>query len=132
MAIPMARARKRVQLQKRKRELEAELRKVNGQIAQEDEVLIDRMTHDGAQSLNVEGMTLYLRLRRSAKLRDGATIADAKAALEELGYGDIVKPYTQSVTALFNEWADAGEEAPKQLSALYEITEIPQLGHRSG
>ncbi len=132
MAIPMARARNRVRLQKAKAKLEAELRKVNKSIAAEDEILLDRMVNDGAQSINVEGMTLYLRTRRSAKLAEGKTADDAKAALEELGLGDVVKPYTQSVTALFNEWAANEEEPPKQLADIYTITEIAQLGHRSG
>lgn len=131
MAIPMARVRKYVELQRKKDQLQAELRKVNQQQAAEAEVLIDRMTNDEVQSVNANGMTLYISTIRSAVLRDGKTVDDAKGALESLGYGDVIKPYSQSVSALFREW-ESEEDIPAALSEVYQLTEIPRLGHRNG
>lgn len=131
MAIPMARVRKYVELQRKKDQLQAELRKVNQQQAAEAEVLIDRMTNDEVQSVNANGMTLYISTIRSAVLRDGKTVDDAKGALESLGYGDVIKPYSQSVSALLREW-ESEEDIPAALSEVYQLTEVPRLGHRNG
>jgi len=103
-----------------KRELEAELAGLKSELAELNERLPDLMVEQGIDKITVDGYTLYPSSRNWARAKAGSEQA-LKDALEARGFGDIVKPNSVSLSALWNDYDGGDEGVPEWLS---EITEI--------
>ena len=127
----------------RKKELKAELKEVEAEMTELGPKIIDTMLEEQIPRQAIDGFTLYPRKETYVKIREFITVDGddmdgldiIKQRLEDNGYGNIVKPLTQSLKALvksltLSEEGEAEKELPEWLSSAIETTTETKLAAR--
>ena len=119
-----------VRLESRKRELKTELKKVETELANLEDPLLEQMALSGTQSQNMNGFTVYRKTSRFVKKTDPQQLAF------ELKQTDMAYLVTEGVnsnslrSAVLERIDDEDQEVPEGVMRCIEITEIPKLGFR--
>lgn len=114
-----------------KRELEGRIKVINQQTEALEKILVEQFQLNGVQNLQIAGATLCLHPQLWARVADGKQ-AEASAALESLGLGEMVKPSinAQTLSAWVRERRDNKEAIPPQLLDVLKISETVKMGVR--
>ena len=114
-------------LTERQKALEEEVEAVKREKGALERELIDEFARDGIQSLNVNGSTVYLYHKTTARAKDNDKERLIKALLQAglEQYVDSTPRYnTQSVEAYIREHIEGGQELPALLAAAVEVTDL--------
>ena len=112
-------------LSKLQKTLKAELSDVNGELASLQEVVQTQFEQAGTQSMNIQGVTMYVGSSLYAKKATETTSTDdmirvlKEAHLEEY-YGPTVK--TASLSAYFRRCEELGEPVPKCFTGVIDVS----------
>jgi len=115
-------------LTERKRGLHAELRDVEGELAQVESNLIEGMVAAGMQNMTIGGFNLYLYNRLSVRAKDGDHARLAQA-LFDCGREDLIIIGPQRLAAEVREEEDA-EALPPEIREAVTVERIPKVGAR--
>ena len=134
MAIPMAKVKKLAQHVMEKEALANQLKKKNEIITRLQDELIEAMIRDEVQSVGALGRTFYLISAVSTKMVPGHSDEERKDALIGLGFSQLIKPYSQSITAQVREWLKeeqaGGAGVPAEFLELWEVNPYAKMGIR--
>lgn len=130
-----------IDLTRRKRNIEAELREINGELAEVESTLIEQFVQDGLQSVAIKGLgTAYLRSdiwASAPKGEDGHGDYDAACdALERAGLAQFVQRRfnAQTVSAyvrnLPRDEATGAPVLPPELDGNLTVSIVPKIGVR--
>ncbi len=112
-----------VQLTKQKRDLATEAKAVNEELAKLQEPVLEYFNEQGMQSMNIDGMTLFIGSKLYAKRCVDISVEEAIKALQEAHLDTFTAPAinTQGLSKYFREAEDNGEEVPSCLEGKIDV-----------
>lgn len=122
-----------VELETERRELKDRLKKVKAKQSKLEEELLEKFQESGVQSLNIDGLTVYLR-RQLWAYPPSENKEEFYQILKDTGYGDFVRETvnTHSLSALFREAEDNEfSEIPTEIREKVNLSEKFSVRTRS-
>lgn len=123
-----------------KNALDKELKSVKKLISEKEQSVMDHFQQMGYQSLNIDGITIYLNRRLQVGKRPEASPEQLVAALTAAGMEEYVKPTinARSITSYYRNVEETLETIPNSVDALLQpevrdvlnIHEIYSIGAR--
>ncbi len=116
-----------VSLENRKKELDAQLKAVNQQLVELEELLVPQFVEDGVQNITCDGRVVYLRTDVYASAKDGdreAVVAALKAS--ELGQYVSENFNSNSLTAYVREVKRDVEQSAKSENRAFTEDDVRQ------
>ena len=118
-------------LYREKLELQDRLNQVTKELGEMQESMLDFFGDAGMQSVNVDGVTLYIHEQIWANTAEGSSQEEACAALAANGFAEFVAPRfnTQSLSAKAREMERNGESFPE--AVIQHIKVAPKIEIRA-
>ncbi len=112
-----------VELTKQKRAFDAEVKLINSELKQLQDPVMTYFNDQGVQSMNVDGMTMFITGKLYAKRCPDVSLDDAIKALEEARLDSFTAPAinTQGLSKYFREAEENGEEVPSCLEGKIDV-----------
>jgi len=112
-----------VQLEKDRRVAEETLKGIKERLSFMQEPLQEYFLSQGIQNQNVDGLCVYMEVRKKARKK--VSTEEVVAALHEIGHDEIVQInyHWKTLQSLVNDYLDAGEDIPKALEEAVELTD---------
>lgn len=112
-----------IELTKTKRDLATQAKVVNEELATLQDPVLEYFNEQGMQSMNLDGMTLFISSKMYAKRCIDISVEDAIRALEEAHLDTFTAPAinTQGLSKYFREAEENGEEVPSCLEGKIDV-----------
>lgn len=112
-----------IELTKEKRAIEERLKIINGELSNLQDPILNEFQEQGVQSMNIDGMTMYIQSQLWAKRNPECPPELAIKALEEAHLEEYIKPSfnTQALSKHFREREENNEEIPPCLLGKIDI-----------
>lgn len=118
---------------KKKRDLEAELKQVKAWLKDMEGEVTSYFQQSSTQSINRDGITIFLRRELWAGREDGVSPEQAVQCLIDADLGEFAAPKvnTTSLSAYLRELDRDGRKMPSQLEGIIKLVESFKIGARS-
>ena len=120
-------------LSKRKRVLESELKEVDERLSALQETVMTQFQQAEIQNINLHGITLYVGSELWAKkANENITQEDMISALEKAHLEEYAtkRVNTQGLSAYFRRCEELGEEVPKALEGVIDVSRTYKIKSR--
>lgn len=118
-------------LKDRKEALDAQVKEVTAELEAVQAALLERWSEDGTTSQRVDGRLVSLRRQAFATVID-SDYDRAARALKEAGLDHLLRPNTQTLSALLREYEAEGRPLPPSFEGAIGIYERYSLSVRNG
>ena len=122
-----------IALDEKKKELQAQLKEVNEERREVERAILHHFESTGISRVSMDGVTVHLSRRISAKPKDGDTYRITKIFMDH-GMLDMLRVHSNTLSSMAREHMEDAEGGtlPPELWDALEVDEIYQVRTRKG